>query len=106
MGAVTVGRRQIYCWVLGVLAVVGFGLSSAAAAHQCSHGHHHDHHHAHDDEVIGLIGEDQGGQALLPEEIAEEEDLKMMWGHDDHDHVFGHGHHEHGGDVELSGFGK
>ncbi|XP_057777696.1 IAA-alanine resistance protein 1 [Salvia miltiorrhiza] len=104
MGAISVSRRQIYYCMFGVLAVVGFGLS-AAAAHQCSHDHHHHDHHVHDDEDIGLLKKNQGQQALLPEEIAEEEDLKMMWGHDDDHHEFGHGHHEHDGDLELSGLG-
>ncbi|KAH6830967.1 ZIP metal ion transporter family [Perilla frutescens var. hirtella] len=102
MRAVSDNRRQIYCCLFGVLAVVGFGLS-VAAAHQCSHGHHHHHHH---DEDVGLMKNNQGQQqTLLPEEIAEEEDLLRMWGHDDHDHELEHGHHEHDGDVELSGLG-
>ncbi|KAL1568678.1 IAA-alanine resistance protein 1 [Salvia divinorum] len=100
MGPVPVSRRQIYYCMLGVLAVVGFGLS-AAAAHQCSHEHHH-HHHVHDADHVGLIEKNQGRQTLLPEEIAEEEDLKMMWGHH---HDFGYGHHEHDGNVELAGLG-
>ena len=83
--------------MLGVLAV------AAAAAHQCSHHHHH---HVHDDDHVGLIEKNQGRQSLLPEEIAEEEDLKMMWGHDDDHHDCGHGHHEHDGDVELAGLGN
>ncbi|XP_042022563.1 IAA-alanine resistance protein 1-like [Salvia splendens] len=103
MGPVSVSRRQIYYCMLGVLAVAGFGLS-AAAAHQCSHEHHH-HHHVHDDDHVGLIEKNQGRQTLLPEEIAEEEDLKMMWGNDDDHHDCGHGHHEHDGDVELAGLG-
>ncbi|XP_047976725.1 IAA-alanine resistance protein 1-like, partial [Salvia hispanica] len=96
MGPVSVTRRQIYYCMLGVLAV------AAAAAHQCSHHHHH---HVHDDDHVGLIEKNQGRQSLLPEEIAEEEDLKMMWGHDDDHHDCGHGHHEHDGDVELAGLG-
>ncbi|XP_042019509.1 IAA-alanine resistance protein 1-like [Salvia splendens] len=100
MGPVSVSRRQIYCCMLGVLAVAGFRLS-AAAAHQCSHHHHH----VPDDDHVGLIEKNQGRQSLLPEEIAEEEDLKMMWGHDDDHHYCGHGHHEHDSDVELVGLG-
>lgn len=101
MRAVSDNRRQIYYCVFAVLAVVGFGFS-VAAAHQCSHGHHH-HHHVHDDEDVGLMKKNQGQQTLLPEEMAEEEDLKMMWGHHDHDHDH---NFDHDGHVELSGLGK
>lgn len=110
MGVVSDNRRQIYPYFFGVVLVVGFGFS-VAAAHQCNHGHDHDHHHHYHhvhDEDVGLTKKNQGEQVLLPEEIAEEEDLKMMWAHDDHDHDFEHGHHghKHDGDVELSGLGK
>ncbi|KAL0296530.1 UNVERIFIED_CONTAM: IAA-alanine resistance protein 1 [Sesamum radiatum] len=106
MGGVSDERRRICSYVFGVLVVVGFGFF-VAAAHQCSHGHHHhdhDHDHLHD-EVVGLTKEMKRQQVLLPEEMAEEEDLKMMWAHDDHDHDFElvHGGHKHGGHVELSG---
>ncbi|KAL0372801.1 UNVERIFIED_CONTAM: IAA-alanine resistance protein 1 [Sesamum calycinum] len=105
-GGVSDERRRICSYVFGVLVVVGFGFF-VAAAHQCSHGHHHhdhDHDHLHD-EVVGLTKEMKRQQVLLPEEMAEEEDLKMMWAHDDHDHDFEllHGGHKHGGHVELSG---
>ncbi|PIN05830.1 putative zinc transporter [Handroanthus impetiginosus] len=87
---------------------MGFGFS-LAAAHQCNHGHgHHDkhHHHVHDEDV-GLIKKNQRELVLLPEEIAEEEDLKMMWAHDYHDHAFelGHRGHKHDGPEELSALG-
>ncbi|KAL2233233.1 UNVERIFIED_CONTAM: hypothetical protein Sindi_1503300, partial [Sesamum indicum] len=104
MGGVSDKRRQICSYGFGVLVVVGFGFF-VAAAHQCSHGHHHHHHdHLHDEDA-GLIKEMKRQQVLLPEEMAEEEDLKMMWSHDDHDHDFElvHGGHKHGGHVELSG---
>lgn len=103
-------RQQI--WVRGflVLAILGFGLC-VAAAHKCSHGHdhdddHHHHHHHHDHDHhhhhhdLGGIGNNQQ-RKLLPEEIAEEEDLRMMWDHSNADHEI---HHHHGQD--LSGFGK
>lgn len=102
MGAVSDKQRQIYFCFFGILVVVGFGFS-VAAAHQCSHGHDHAH-HVHDDDV-GPMKKNQGQRVLLPEEIAEEEDLKMMWANDDHGHEFEHGHH-HDGHVELSGIGK
>lgn len=110
MVGVSAKRRRICSCFLTVLLVVGFGLSVAAA--QCSHGHdhdhdHHHHHHGHYEDV-GLIKKNLRQKVLLPEEIAEEEDLKMMWDHDDHDHDFEHGHHghKHDGHVELSGLGK
>ncbi|KAK6146650.1 hypothetical protein DH2020_020519 [Rehmannia glutinosa] len=109
MGGVSDKRRQIYSYFVGVLVVVGF-VFSVAAAHQCNHGHddhHHHHHHSLHDEDVGLIEKNQRQQVLLPEEIAEEEDLKMMWANDDHVHDFEHGHHGHKHDsgVELSGLG-
>ncbi|KZV18068.1 IAA-alanine resistance protein 1 [Dorcoceras hygrometricum] len=91
--------RQICLFVCGVLLVVGFGLSGAAA-NQCSHGHHH--HHARDENVGGAAKNDKQ-RLLLPEEIAEEEDLKMMWAaHGDHDHDHGY---KHDGDLMPSGLG-
>lgn len=61
--------------------------------HQCDHGHHH-HDHQHKEKKM-----------LLPEELAEEEDMKLYgfgpyYGHD-HDH--GHSHHHHDSDSQLSG---
>ncbi|KAL7110900.1 hypothetical protein ACP275_05G054800 [Erythranthe tilingii] len=104
-------RRICFCFCLfGVLLAVGFGFS-VAAPHQCSgHGHHHhDHDHRHvDDEDVGLIEKnDQRRPMLLPEEIAEEEDLKMMSAIDGHRHGFDHVHHGHNhhSHVELSGLG-
>ncbi|KAL8535796.1 hypothetical protein ACS0TY_011436 [Phlomoides rotata] len=99
MGAVSDKRRQIYSYFFCILMVVGFGFA-VAAAHQCSHGH--DHHHVHDPDV-GSLKKNLGQRALLPEEIAEEEDLKMMWANDDHGHEFEHHGHKHDGHVELSG---
>ncbi|GFP86563.1 iaa-alanine resistance protein 1 [Phtheirospermum japonicum] len=107
MGAVSDKQQQIYSHFIGILVVVGF-LFSAAAAHQCTHGHDDHHHHHHDvhDENVGSIKKNERQRALLPEEIAEEEDLKMMWADDgDHVHGFEHGHHGHQHDdvVELTG---
>ncbi|KAL7149629.1 hypothetical protein ABFS83_05G054100 [Erythranthe nasuta] len=109
-------RRICFCFcfcLFGVLLAVGFGFS-VAAPHQCSgHGHDHQHHHHHDhdhhrhvdDEDVGLIEKnDQRRPMLLPEEIAEEEDLKMMSAIDDHRHGFDHVHNHHS-HVELSGLG-
>ncbi|KAL3652882.1 hypothetical protein CASFOL_002563 [Castilleja foliolosa] len=106
MGTVSDKQLQIYSHFIGVLVVLGF-LLSAAVAHQCSHGHDHHHHgnHHHDlhDEDLGAIKKNERQRALLPEEIAEEEDLKMMWADDD-DHVHGSEFgHQHDDVVELTG---
>ncbi|KAL6579546.1 IAA-alanine resistance protein 1 [Orobanche minor] len=103
MGGGSEKKRQTYSYIVAILVVV-FCVFSAAAAHQCNHGHE-DHHHHYDvhDEDLGLIRKNER-QVLLPEEIAEEEDLKMMWDHDD-DHDYERGHHGHKHDVELSGLG-
>ncbi|KAH9745951.1 IAA-alanine resistance protein 1 [Citrus sinensis] len=65
--------------------------------HQCDHGHHHhDHDHQHKEKKM-----------LLPEELAEEEDMKLYgfgpyYGRD-HDHDHGHSRHHHDRDSQLSG---
>ncbi|KAJ6988299.1 IAA-alanine resistance protein 1 [Populus alba x Populus x berolinensis] len=60
--------------------------------HDCAHGHHH-HHHGHNPGVI---------ESKLPEELAEEEDMKL-YGFGNHDHDHDHHHHHRG--LELSGLG-
>ncbi|KAI4302743.1 hypothetical protein MLD38_038454 [Melastoma candidum] len=86
--------------------------SHAEDGHQCGdHGHlHHDHHHEHHGHDVGTR------RAKLPEELAEEEDLRLYgFGSGfDHDHDYdghGHGHHhhhlhedQHSGGSTLSGF--
>uniref|UniRef100_A0A6M2ESU6 IAA-alanine resistance protein 1 n=1 Tax=Populus davidiana TaxID=266767 RepID=A0A6M2ESU6_9ROSI len=58
--------------------------------HDCAHGHQHHHHHEHNPGVI---------ESKLPEELAEEEDMKLYgFGDQDQDH-----HHHRG--LELSGLG-
>lgn len=114
--------------VFAVLVVCGFGVTGAHeelhghAPHDhhhhggCRHGHHHHHHHNHEGEGVyqhGRHGDVDGGvmkRKLLPEELAEEEDLKLYgFGGGDHQH---HHHHNdrdyHGaaGDGELSGLGN
>ncbi|CAL5354599.1 unnamed protein product [Camellia sinensis] len=73
------------------------------AHHHCDHGHghrHHHHDHHHEERMVE-------SKKLLPEELAEEEDLKLYgFGshhgqHHHHDHDHDH-HHEHGA-LELSG---
>ncbi|KAK7319172.1 hypothetical protein RJT34_03890 [Clitoria ternatea] len=66
--------------------------------HHCpdshTHTHTHDHHHHKDDKV---------DESKLPEELAEEEDMKLYGFGLPHHHD--HGHHHHIGATELSGLG-
>lgn len=65
--------------------------------HHCNHGHDHDHQHSGIDDV----GEKR--RKLLPEELAEEEDLKLFGFSDANGH---HHHHHHDlPDSMLSGLG-
>ncbi|KAK3421411.1 hypothetical protein EUGRSUZ_G02069 [Eucalyptus grandis] len=88
--------------------------SPAPQVHSCGdHAHDHDHdggHHHHSDH--GHHHEEKGGK--LPEELAEEEDLKLYgfgFQHgQDHDHHHDHHHHHHhvdgrSGESDLSGLG-
>nr|CAN64203.1 hypothetical protein VITISV_016188 [Vitis vinifera] len=105
-------------WQISVVLVVGFGLnlcfgheghhsgSCASAVHEshahhhCDHGshshHHHHHHHSPSEEKLTM--------SKLPEELAEEEDLKLYGlgshynHHDSHDHDHDHDRdaHDHG----------
>lgn len=72
----------------------------SSVVHEVSHHHHGcDHGHEHGHVEYGL------GVKKLPEELAEEEDLRMefMSHHDHHHHGHGHDGHDHG--SELSGVG-
>ena len=106
---------------VAVLMIYGLGVTAAHEDfhvhsphdhdHHCGHGHLHHHHHHHHNEGEHHHGrhDDVGGEVKgrrkLPEELAEEEDLKLYgFGVGDH-----HQHHHHGiaaGDEELSGLGK
>lgn len=94
---------------------LGLGHQSPASHHSCSHDHHHHHHHDdssvshhdHDHDHHHSHDEAKGKtkKKMLPEELAEEEDLKLYgFGsgsdhHDDHDHDPNHG------GSQLSGVG-
>ncbi|CAJ1938923.1 unnamed protein product [Sphenostylis stenocarpa] len=67
------------------------GFCASDANHHCDdHHHHHDHAHDHKDKI--------DGRSKLPEELAEEEDMKL--------YGFGLPHHHHHHDTtELSGLG-
>ena len=83
-------------WVFSDLSSV----ESHGSGHHCNHGHDHHHHHDHDHDhqtrkEEGLVG------SKLPEELAEEEDMKLYgFGFHDHDHKL-----EHFGVLQLSGTG-
>ncbi|XP_058183713.1 IAA-alanine resistance protein 1 [Rhododendron vialii] len=68
------------------------------AHHNCDHGH--DHHHHRDTRHDHVVG----SKNMLPEELAEEEDLELygFGSHHGHGHVHRHDHH---GSSELSGVG-
>ncbi|XP_027097420.1 IAA-alanine resistance protein 1-like [Coffea arabica] len=109
---------------VAVLMIYGLGVTAAHEDfhvhsphdhdHHCGHGHLHHHHHHHHNEGEHHHGrhDDVGGEVKgrrkLPEELAEEEDLKLYgFGGGDH-HQHQHQHHHHGmaaGDEELSGLG-
>ena len=77
----------------GAGAGAGEGLFTSPAHHH-SHGHHHHHHHHHAGDRI---------HSMLPEELAEEEDMKLYgFGNNYHNH-----HHTHDHDFNLTaGLGK
>ncbi|VFQ86496.1 unnamed protein product [Cuscuta campestris] len=113
------------CGILCVLLLVTgscvfslvHGHSDGDAPGQCSHGHDHHHHHRHSGEAAAHDhshhqcshghhgGADVKKRKLLPEELAEEEDLKMygFW-EPDEDHHLHHHAHAHV-ESELSGIG-
>nr|GFD13695.1 hypothetical protein [Tanacetum cinerariifolium] len=66
--------------------------------HGCDHDHGHGHDHEHEHVKYGL------GVKRLPEELAEEEDLRMEFMSHHHDHDYHH--HGHGQGSELSGVGN
>lgn len=103
--------KQIYSVVLAIVLVISlssnlcFGHSSGSGAsqvhedyahHHCDHGHHHHHEHNHHHDEPEMAWEKK-----LPEELAEEEDLKLLgFGSYSHDHE----HQDYG--QELAGFGN
>lgn len=105
---------------LAVLVICGFGVAAAAAHdeshghsphHHCSHGHHgHDHrhqNHGEEEHQHGEVTSATGRRTKLPEELAEEEDLKLFgFGGGRHHHHDHYHHHGSVADAELSGLGK
>ncbi|GAB2226720.1 hypothetical protein Drorol1_Dr00022540 [Drosera rotundifolia] len=96
--------------VLLVLLNLCFGHQSPAAHQGCSHGHGHGHnlHHHHHEEGHEHENHHQESRKKLPEELAEEEDLRLygFGSHREHDHEHdGHGDHGVGGATMLTGSG-
>lgn len=84
--------------VVALLLVLCLDLSfvygeSHVHSHQCNHGHDHDHGHHHQDQSLV--------RSKLPEELAEEEDMKLYGFGFQHEHDHSHGH-EHFGALQLS----
>ncbi|KAF4397249.1 hypothetical protein G4B88_009095 [Cannabis sativa] len=75
-------------------------VSPSIDVHRCSHGHDHHHGHHHNHHHQSSLESN-----LLPEELAEEEDMKLYgFGSHAHDHDHDH-HHEHFGVLQLTGPG-
>ncbi|XP_054778001.1 IAA-alanine resistance protein 1-like [Prosopis cineraria] len=110
--------RKLIQWALLTVLVLGFcldlgigheGRHSGSCTSQAldSHDHHHNHHqrgrgrHRHHQEEKLVSG------TKLPEELAEEEDMKLYGFGFAYDHEHGHDHRGHrlGGGSELSGLG-
>lgn len=102
-------KRNVATWVFlflgfGVLLDLSsvptgvFASAAGSGSHKCSHGHHdHHHHHHHSSEESSAV------ESKLPEELAEEEDMKL----------YGFGFHDHDdhknepfGLLQLSGLGN
>ena len=60
---------------------LSFGHESHAHHHHCDHGHHDDHHHHNHRE------EERLASKLLPEELAEEEDMRLYGFGFEHDRI-------------------
>ncbi|XP_009784524.1 IAA-alanine resistance protein 1 [Nicotiana sylvestris] len=100
-------KQICFCLIISIsLGLVIFGSSLSAEAHQCNHGHGHDHdhdhqghHHHHHHHGVSEVK-----QRKLPEELAEEEDLKLL-GFGFHDDVDVHHHHNGDGAKDITGLG-
>lgn len=71
------------------------GFCGSDAHHHCEEHHHHDHDHHHEHDHKDKID----GRSKLPEELAEEEDMKL------YGFGFPHEHDHHHDTSELSGLG-
>ncbi|KAL9267467.1 IAA-alanine resistance protein 1-like protein [Drosera capensis] len=94
--------------VLLVLLNLCLGHQSPAAHQGCSHGHGHNHHQHHPQEGHEHENHHQESRKKLPEELAEEEDLRLygFGSHHEHDHEHdGHGDYGVGGASMLTGSG-
>lgn len=107
--------------LISVLMVSGLAVT-AAHGDSCGHAlddhshHHHQHQHqhhqcgGHDHHHVGHVGleKQKVTERMLPEELAEEEDLKLYGLGDEHQHHRYDHYHDHGAavDAELTGIGK
>ncbi|KAK1412095.1 hypothetical protein QVD17_33078 [Tagetes erecta] len=98
-------KPQIYKSLLLLLLTLALTLQSSFGVHE-SHVHHHECDHSHDNHHHHHHHADLGVKKL-PEDLAEEEDLRMEFmSHIGHEHHHDHDHgYYHGGDSELSGVG-
>ncbi|CAH1416755.1 unnamed protein product [Lactuca virosa] len=109
-------KKQICSLLIVLVLTIGFNFE-ASFGQQCqhssepevheSHEHHHNCDHSHDDHHHHHQSNDDHhhhhdlGRKKLPEELAEEDDLRLEYvSHHDHNHD-----HHHAGDSELSGVG-
>jgi len=80
--------------VVGLCLDLSWGHSGLGVSQvHCNHGHDHGHHHHHHEER---------SVSKLPEELAEEEDMKLYRFGFEHDHD----HKHFGGASDLSGLGN
>lgn len=119
-------RRDGMAVLIAVLVISGLCLAAAHgdscghSLHDHDHGHNHHHHqhhqcgghhhYGHEDEDLhvghGAFKKEEI-RKMLPEELAEEEELKLYgFGGGDHHHDHHHHHDGAAGDAELSGIGK
>ncbi|XP_002521911.2 IAA-alanine resistance protein 1 [Ricinus communis] len=102
-------KQILFCFLLLVLLFfIDLCFASTgqciSPAHHDSHGHDHHHHHHHDHDH-----DNHRIESKLPEELAEEEDMKLYGfsnyhhHHHDHDHDHGHSHSPYHHDLKLTG---
>ncbi|XP_021764574.1 IAA-alanine resistance protein 1-like [Chenopodium quinoa] len=108
--AVQRSKHILLLLLLVTLLDLCIGHQSPASHHGCSHDHHHHHdqenthHHHHHHHNHDEIDQSVDKRKLLPEELAEEEDLKLYgFGSDNHHHHHHHEDHLNGSHLQLSG---
>ncbi|KAF3966264.1 hypothetical protein CMV_009617 [Castanea mollissima] len=78
-----IGGAVLVTALVVALCCLDLSFGHESHAHHCDHGHHHDHHHHqhhhHEEERLA--------SKLLPEELAEEEDMRLYGFGFEHDHI-------------------